>query len=98
MARPTPNPAGGTFSAFYGGVSCASATACTAVGAYNNTTGPLAERWNGTSWKIQRAPNPAVAGSIFYGVSCTSAAACTAVGDRSANRLGMYRTLAEREG
>jgi len=32
-----------------GGVSCASATACTAVGGYNNgTTGlTLAERWNG---------------------------------------------------
>jgi hypothetical protein len=32
-----------------GGVSCASATACTAVGGYNNGTAgvTLAERWNG---------------------------------------------------
>ena len=42
------------------GVSCTSATACTAVGydASVGTTVTLAERWNGTSWKIQSTPNP----------------------------------------
>jgi hypothetical protein len=67
-----------------GGVSCTSATACTAVGSYetsSGTTNPLAERWNGTSWTLQSPQVPA--GSTFAeltGVSCTSATACTAVG------------------
>ena len=44
----TPNPTGGS-SAGLGGVSCASATACTAAGGYTKgTTGvTLAEHWNG---------------------------------------------------
>jgi len=44
----TPNPVGGSNSTL-DGVSCASASTCTAVGGYNNgTTGAtLAERWNG---------------------------------------------------
>jgi len=40
----TPNPAGGSNS-MLNGVSCASATACTAVGGSSN--GTLAEGWNG---------------------------------------------------
>ena len=79
---PSPNPQvpQGSLS----GVSCTSASACTAVGDYTNTTGTrvtLAERWNGTSWTIQSTPNPTGAkGSSLSGVSCTSASACTAVG------------------
>jgi hypothetical protein len=42
----------------------------------------LAERWNGSSWKIQPTPNPPGAiSSTLSGVSCTAAAACTAVGE-----------------
>jgi hypothetical protein len=66
-------------------VSCTSATACTAVGHYQNGAGTrvtLAERWDGTSWTIQ--PTPSLSPNYFYttlsGVSCTSATACTAVG------------------
>ena len=70
------------------GVSCTSATACTAVGDYVNRDGTqvtLAERWNGTSWTIQSTPNPTGAQyagwtATLQGVSCTSATACTAVG------------------
>jgi hypothetical protein len=38
-------------------VSCMSVTACVAVGSSHGAT--LAERWNGATWTIQPAPNPA---------------------------------------
>jgi hypothetical protein len=80
--QPTPNPPQG--GGFLNGVSCTSASACTAVGTSN--TGTLAERWNGTRWTIQPTPNPSQ-GATLSGVSCTSASACTAVGGSSAGAL-----------
>lgn len=69
------------------GVSCTSATICTVVGAVTDSTGALttwAERWNGSSWKVQHTPRPPAAGpgedTVLTGASCTSASACTAVG------------------
>jgi hypothetical protein len=84
-----------------GTVSCTSASACMAVGAFfdssGNPLGLLAERWNGTSWKTEPVPLPAgVHRGLLSGVSCTSASACTAVGaafNASGNGLG---TIAER--
>jgi hypothetical protein len=84
----TPNPPG--TSGYYfvlAGVSCTSASACTAVGYYFGPMGPyvtLAEAWNGTSWSIQKTPSPNPGGSTLYSVSCTSARACTAAGASSA--------------
>jgi hypothetical protein len=75
--QPTPNPAGaghGTLEA----VSCASTTACTAVGSPRM----LIERWNGTRWSIQPNPMPAGAtGGTLTGVSCASPTDCIAVGN-----------------
>jgi hypothetical protein len=66
----------GTLSA----VSCASRTACTAVGG-SASLGPFAERWHGNHWTLQRIHEPAGAmNSALSGVSCTSSKACTAVG------------------
>ncbi len=98
----TPNPAGATSSLLFG-VSCASRTACTAVGSVTNRAGtavPLAERWNGTRWAIQRIRRPphAHAGALDYlgGVSCPSVTTCVAVG-HSGNSLGTAgTTLVER--
>ena len=94
----TPNPAGAQGSSL-SGISCPSATACTAAGSYTNSAGNqlmLAERWNGTSWSVQATPNPAGStGSSLSGVSCSSATACTAVGGYS-NSHGTGLTLAER--
>jgi hypothetical protein len=61
------------------GVSCASRSACTAVGfeEASFTEHTLIERWNGTAWSL--AAHPA-SGNILYSVSCAAAAACTAVG------------------
>ena len=76
--QPTPNPAGSSGS-FLNGVSCASTTACTAVGSYNYRQ--LVERWNGKRWSVRQTPSPAGAvSSALNGVSCASSKACTAVG------------------
>ena len=80
----TPNPATLSSGQFYA-VSCTSASACTGVGYYLNTSGQtvtLAERWNGTDWQIQPTPNPAAAvgGSYLNAVSCSAPNACAAVG------------------
>lgn len=92
-----PSPPGANTSGV-GNVSCTSASACTAVGAYTNNAGgaTLAEYWNGASWSIETTANP-VPGAFasLSGVSCPSALACTAVG---AYTLGENTqvTLAER--
>lgn len=79
QTMPTPHGAQGTFTT---GVSCPSATACTAVGYYNNSKKlqvTLAERWNGKQWAIQATPNVAgAASSYLYSVSCPTLTACTA--------------------
>jgi hypothetical protein len=71
------------------GVSCTSATECTAVGYYLDQTAAgfnyvtLAERWDGSTWTVQTTPNPPDpdgGGISLNAVSCTSATACTAVG------------------
>jgi hypothetical protein len=84
--QPTPNPSGAPESVLYG-VSCTSASSCTAVGYYTDSSGTdvtLAEEWNGTSWSIETTPDPSGAQeSYLIGVSCISASACTAVGEYS---------------
>jgi hypothetical protein len=67
-----------TFAALLG-VSCASASRCTAVG-YN--VAALAAAWNGTAWSYQpiRTP-PGNATAQLSAVSCASATACMAVGN-----------------
>jgi hypothetical protein len=56
-----PRPAGQFYASLYS-VSCASLTACIAVGQANNGDGStqalLAEKWNGSTWTIQRTPAP----------------------------------------
>jgi len=70
------------------GVSCATASACEAVGSAGSR--PVAYRWNGSTWRAQSLPNPG-SGEI-EAVSCSSASACMAVGqDR-------YGVLVERFG
>lgn len=81
----TPGLTGGqSYANLLEGVSCTSATACTAVG---YSAGPvpvtLAMRWNGTSWTLQPTADPTDAQSSdrqLEGVSCLSATACRAVG------------------
>jgi hypothetical protein len=70
------------------GVSCTSATACTATGLSTTSDGSnfktLAERWNGTAWTVQPTPTPGAngrkGGALDAGVACTSGTACVAAG------------------
>jgi hypothetical protein len=78
--QPIPDPAATDGILF--GISCTSASACTAVGYGSNTAGDtvaLAERWNGKTWRSQALPRPAK-NTWLFGVSCSTARACTAVG------------------
>ncbi len=98
--QPTPNPSGSQSSQFQD-ISCTSATACTAVGYYAPSSGPVAqtliESWDGNTWSIQPSPNASgPAGNLvsyLQGVSCTSASSCMAVGN-SDDSSGV-QTLAE---
>jgi len=83
VAQTPPNPAGTTFAAL-DAVSCSSATNCIAVGNQDPTdteSTALAEHWNGSTWALQTAVNPAGDTSVFLsGVSCPTATFCMAVG------------------
>ncbi len=79
-------------------VSCWSARACTAVGNDQTRTGrdiTLAEAWHGTSWKVQRTPDPAGGSPGFTGVSCPAAGFCAAVGSYSNPRTLLGTPFAE---
>ena len=68
------------------GVSCSSATACTAVGLLTDAqynplpSGGLIASWNGRRWTRIAAPAPAGRQIVLTSVSCTKAGACTAGG------------------
>src|SRR5262249_34941161 len=88
----TPNPpqGGGELN----GVSCTSASACTAAG--NANAGNLAGRSTGHPRSIPPAPTPPRAPFPFRTtVACASASACTAAG-ASITSSGAFQPLAER--
>jgi hypothetical protein len=91
----SPSPGRG-YGAQLNGVSCVSATDCTAVGFYVTARGlykTLVESWDGTRWSVVPSPSPAGQG-ILYGVSCVSAAMCVATGTYGVTGFG-YQTLVE---
>lgn len=60
-------------------VSCASATACVAVGA--DKAKNLTEEWDGTTWTVEDSADPIPdADETLYAVSCRATTACAAVG------------------
>jgi hypothetical protein len=80
------------------GVSCVSATFCTAVGTtyeVGSASETLAEGWNGTAWRAEGVPTPAgITDVSLPSVSCTSTSACTAMG-YSRTEPDSYAPLAE---
>jgi hypothetical protein len=102
--QPMPGLAGGVMGQLYG-VACTSATGCLAVGLsspnlFNNQSpATLAERWNGSTWSIQRTPNPsgAAAGNL-NAAACVSASACIAVGNTSNSRATSLTTAQRWDG
>jgi hypothetical protein len=92
-----PIPSPGSSGTVLNSVSCASAEACMAVGAFGNSSGgggTLVESWDGSRWSVEPSPNRGPGGSGLNGVSCVSPVACMAVGSY-AGRRGAQRTLAE---
>jgi hypothetical protein len=91
-------PAGATDTELLG-VSCPTASECTAVGSSTNQAGTglaLAEQRRGGDWSAQTVPEPAGAKfSQLYAVSCSSPGACTAVGYYT-GAAGTARTFAVR--
>lgn len=79
----TPAPKGAASSQL-SAVTCATALDCVAVGSSSvsvNNQVPLVEHWNGTRWKIEKAPTRSgFIESNLTGVSCTSATRCIATG------------------
>lgn len=90
----TPNPAGSTWTQLTT-LSCATATACTAVGysTVGSSVIAIAERWNGTSWTLQSVPLPsgAISGQL-EGVACPEVSLCVAVG-KFTDSTGWPRSL-----
>lgn len=95
LTTPDPTPAGEPTHAknrvLYG-ISCISATDCTAVGTFQENLGvgasthdgpidTLVDRWNGKSWVLERTPNPVGSSRVLQSVSCASSTSCTAVGN-----------------
>jgi hypothetical protein len=76
-------------------VSCPADGTCTAVGTYNAGAGlrTLAERSDGSNWRIESTPNPAGAQSLLTGVSCPGPSLCVAVGYAVTSKV---RPLVER--
>ena len=74
-------------------VACPRSTLCIAVGRRARPHGqyPFAERWNGSSWKIQAIPPPKASDAFLVAVSCPAANDCTAVGGEasSAQQFGL---------
>jgi hypothetical protein len=95
----TLDPTGADGARFYG-VSCPTANVCVGVGSYALQTAPsvlipLAERWNGTSWKITAIPpRTGTGGSELMGVSCVSPSFCKAVGYYGDASINRQRSLA----
>jgi hypothetical protein len=78
---PVPKPKGAQ-SGDLASVSCTSPSACTAVGSWENSHvfAPLAERWNGIAWSVERVPPGSAAAPDLFGVSCATTNSCAAVG------------------
>lgn len=78
-------------------VSCSSASSCTAVGGFFNSSWvqeTFIVRWNGTSWTQQTSPNPSgSSNSVLQNVSCAGSLSCVAVGDWL--NAGIWRPMAE---
>jgi hypothetical protein len=105
-ASPAVSPA--AFSAF-NDVACTAANSCEAVG-YTGPSGsahgikPLIEHWNGSTWAVRTAANPATPGgepsqedNKLESVSCASASICKAVGSHYSSVGGVqaYQPLIE---
>jgi len=93
----TPNPPQASGNGL-SGVSCPSASDCTAVGLGNGAGTPvtLGERWRDGRWRLQAVPSPVgAAENQLNGIACPATNACEAVGTAGPTR-GVMSTEALR--
>jgi hypothetical protein len=95
----SPSVSGGNGTGLFS-VSCVTSSDCWAVGAVPNpqggSNGPLAENWNGSSWRIVSMPDePGSTGAILHGVTCPSADDCWAVGSTTDDSGNPVKTVME---
>lgn len=98
--EPTPDLPDAGFGTL-GSVSCATSTSCVAVVSVSaRVPSPVSERWNGSSWSVQRLSKPAGEVSSVIGVSCPEVNACVAVGGSGfalpSGLFELFATVAER--
>jgi hypothetical protein len=73
---------GGTAAGGLSAVSCASPTACVAVGQGGPGNGAQAAAWNGEGWSLAPMPDPPGTSQFLVdGISCPAASQCVAVGE-----------------
>jgi len=87
----TPPAPGVVFPIF--GVSCTSASKCTATGTVLDpgADSPVIEQWNGTAWQNVAVPVPSGSiESLLVGISCPTAHSCTAVGGTEVSNSGTF--------
>ena len=71
------------------GMACASSTFCMAAGSTftlsTNTSAPLFERWDGSTWSLAPFADPTAQSALLYpsiyGVACADSGSCMAVGN-----------------
>ena len=76
-------------------VTCRSATSCTAVGTYDNSSSlsqTLVETWNGATWSLASSPDNGTGANALSGVSCASASSCVAVGSYAAGTRALVES------
>ncbi|GAC1583062.1 MAG: hypothetical protein NVS3B24_21550 [Candidatus Dormibacteria bacterium] len=64
-------------------ITCTDSTNCWAVGARTDARGTfqtLAERWDGTVWKLVSSPNVGTGANLLLSVTCISSSDCRSVG------------------
>ncbi|HVV77788.1 MAG TPA: hypothetical protein VHC43_17360 [Mycobacteriales bacterium] len=92
------NPPDGSTGGELNGVSCASPSACIAVGFTGRSSADrlITYSWDGTAWTPQSVPSlPDAMDDGLNGVSCLSVTDCYAVGSSSEGGAHPYVTLAE---
>lgn len=83
--------ASATHQAALDGVSCPAVNLCIAVGGRLEAHGraPLAERWNGSSWRVLSMPAAPASASSLFAVSCPTTTDCTAVGQAASSQTNV---------
>jgi hypothetical protein len=80
--QPVKLPEKGNYGWLYG-VSCTSGPFCMAVGPYEDLgvgVFPMAQKWNGASWTVEKPPNPGTTSNFLASVSCVASNWCKAAG------------------